>query len=882
MGFNVFELLAKISLDTSEYDSNLTNAGEQTNAVFTAMKASGEKLSSIGSTLTQHVSMPLLEFGKQTLETASNFQAGMSEVQAISGATGDEMERLKETGLSMASQTKFSTAEVAEAYKYMGMAGWDAGQMIDGLAGVMYLAGASGEDLATTSDIVTDALTAFNMPASDAGMFANVLAAASSNANTNVGMMGESFKYVAPLAGSLNYSIQDVALALGLMANTGIKAGSAGAQLRNILTNLANPTETMQWAMEALGVSLEDSEGNMYSLKEVMDQLRKGFGEGHLSAEEFSEGMSNLQTQLEEGEITSAQYEDEVNKLAIAMYGAEGAQKAEIASMLAGKESMAGLLAIVGAAPEDYDKLTAAVYNSNGAAEDMYTIMNDNANGAVTMLMSAIDVLAESLGEFLIPAFTGVVKKVTEIVNWFNSLDDGTKKVILGILGVVAVVGPLLSGLGGILSGVAAVGPAVAALGGAFTFLTSPIGLVIAGVTALVGALVWAYNTFEGFRNFVNGIGEAIGNFWDWITGKQDESLDHMESSLTSANSKMEQSTTQTWSSIESQMGNSLDTMVNIADTATNSIGTSVDSTWTAANASTASNWGSMENQVVSSLDQMGSSTETTTANMSEWIDSSWTGASASTETNWGGMEEQVLGSLGSMSAETESATGNISTYIDASWASASASTDQNWLAMVNTTDTKSGEAVSAVEQNFDKIEGTVATQLDKARNSAMNQNWSGVGVNIVDGISGGVRDRADDLANSVANAALSALNAAKTALAINSPSKKFRDIIGLGIDEGIAVGVEENQDLVSDSVNGMAKNIQHSFDSSMMPFELGKVSTSFATTAYSRNENELSRGVFGQTVPTTVIINSPVAVDGVKAAKEWKKTAQQVAMGFM
>ena len=404
---DVFDLFAKISLDTSEYDEGLKGASERTHTAFSGIRTAGESLSGIGSTLTTNVSMPLLEFGKYTLETAANFQAGMSEVQAISGATGADLDALKEHGLELASQTKFSTAEVAEAYKYMGMAGWDAGQMIDGLSGVIYLAGASGEELATTSDIVTDALTAFGLQAGDSGHFADVLAAASTNANTNVGMLGESFQYVAPLAGAMNYSIEDVAVALGLMANAGVKSSSAGAQLRNVITNLAKPTEDMQWALDALGVSLEDDEGNMYSFMEVMTQLREGFGEGHLSADEFTQGMNDLQTQLDEGEITLPQYEDGINKLAIAMYGAEGAQKAEIAAMLAGKESMAGLLAIVGASPADYEKMTDAVYNSNGAAEAMYTIMNDNANGAVTELVSAIDVLAESLGEFLIPAFTG-------------------------------------------------------------------------------------------------------------------------------------------------------------------------------------------------------------------------------------------------------------------------------------------------------------------------------------------------------------------------------------------------------------------------------------------------------------------------------------------
>ena len=216
-----------------------------------------------GSTLTKSVTLPLAALGTASVKTASDFESAMSKVEAISGSTGDEMDALCDKAIEMGAKTKFSAKESADAFTYMAMAGWDAGQMMDGIGGIMSLAAADGLDLATTSDIVTDALTAFGLQAADSGHFADVLAQASSSANTNVSMLGESFKYVAPVAGSLGMSVEDTALALGLMANAGIKSSQAGTALRTALTNMVKPTDSMAAKMDALGISVTNSDGSM-------------------------------------------------------------------------------------------------------------------------------------------------------------------------------------------------------------------------------------------------------------------------------------------------------------------------------------------------------------------------------------------------------------------------------------------------------------------------------------------------------------------------------------------------------------------------------------------------------------------------------------------
>jgi len=299
----------------------------------------------------------IAQIGKAAVSAGSDFEAGMSQVSAISGATGSDLEALTEKAKEMGAKTKFSATESTQAFKYMAMAGWKTADMLDGIGGVMDLAAASGEDLASTSDIVTDALTAFGLSAKDSGHFADVLAKASSNSNTNVGMMGETFKYVAPVAGALGYSVEDTAVAVGLMANAGIKASQAGTSLRAILSRMAKPTDEVQAAMDALGISLTDSEGNMKSLDETMGDLRAGFA------------------------------------------GLTEAEAAQMAAALGGQEAMSGLLAIVNASDDNFNQLKDSIYHCDGATAQMAATMQDNLKGKITILGSTLEGLGIQIYE---------------------------------------------------------------------------------------------------------------------------------------------------------------------------------------------------------------------------------------------------------------------------------------------------------------------------------------------------------------------------------------------------------------------------------------------------------------------------------------------------
>ena len=281
---NVGSAVGYLKLDTSNFtrgfiaaQQHLKQFKNNSDSMGSKLQSVGRGLTSVGSAMTKYVTLPLAALGAGAVATAGKFESAMSEVKAISGATGRDFQLLSNRAKEMGAKTKFSASESAAALKYMAMAGWDTKKMYDALPGVMNLAAASGEELAAVSDIVTDAMTAFGMKADQAGHFADVLAQASSKSNTNVGLMGETFKYVAPVAGALGYSCEDTALAIGLMANAGIKGSQAGTALRSTISRLAKPTGEVKEAMKDLGISITNADGTMKPFRQVLLDMRQKF-----------------------------------------------------------------------------------------------------------------------------------------------------------------------------------------------------------------------------------------------------------------------------------------------------------------------------------------------------------------------------------------------------------------------------------------------------------------------------------------------------------------------------------------------------------------------------------------------------------------------------
>lgn len=469
----------------------------------------GKAISSVGSAMTKEITVPIAGMATAAVKTAADFEASMSEVGAISGASAENMAALTAKAKEMGATTAFSASESAEAMKYMAMAGWKTADMTEGIAGIMNLAAASGEDLATTSDIVTDGLTAFGMAAKESGRFADVMAATSSNANTNVALMGETFKYCASTAGAMGYSIEDISIAIGIMGNAGIKGSMAGTTLKNTIANLAKPTDAQAAVMEKLGISLTDSSGNMKSFAEVMENLRLSFS-----------GLSET-------------------------------EKAAAATTLAGKQSMAGLLTIVNASTEDFDKLTKAIKGSSGSAEEMAGKMLDNLNGQLTLLKSAAEGIAITIGNKLMPYVKTAVSWVQKAADYINNLNDAQLDNIIKWAGITAAIGPAILIFGKMVTTVGTAQKTLASAIKIFTkfkgiagLITSPAGIVIGVLAAIAlaafliiknwdkvkgflqGAGSWFKNAFEkagfsveGFKNKFTSIGNTIGSIAGKISG---------------------------------------------------------------------------------------------------------------------------------------------------------------------------------------------------------------------------------------------------------------------------------------------------------------------------------------------------------------------------
>ena len=471
MASNSYTVEAVLKADTSNFTSNLDRASSAFNTFTNSAKSKlgtiGDNFEKVGSSMNKKLTVPIMAGLGASVKTFTTFDDSMRKVAATSGIAADSSSKaymqMRKQAQDLGATTRYSASEVAEGMNYMAMAGWSAEDTMKGIPAVLDLAAASGENLGVTSDIVTDAMTAFGMQANQAGEFADILAAASSNANTNVSMLGDTFKYVAPVAGSLGFNAKDTAIAIGLMANSGIKGSQAGTALRAGLVNLVHPSEAAEKAMKALGISVTDNQGNMKSFRTIMGDLREKMG-----------GLSE-------------------------------SQKASAAATIFGKEAMSGWLAIINSSDKDFNKLTNAIDNSQGATKRMVNTMEGGIGGSFRNLKSAIEGLGIALGERLAPYIQKAAKCITDLAQKFKALSPAQQDQIIKIALVVAAIGPLLIAIGKVFKAIQTVITVV-------QFLASPFGIAVVAIIAAVAAFVYFYNTSAKFRSAVQAIGKVIAS----------------------------------------------------------------------------------------------------------------------------------------------------------------------------------------------------------------------------------------------------------------------------------------------------------------------------------------------------------------------------------
>nr|WP_047937721.1 phage tail tape measure protein [Enterococcus faecium] len=459
---------------------------EKSNSMTTAV---GKVMQGTGAAMTKYITTPLIGVGVAAAKVGGDFEEQMSRVKAISGATGDTFEQMKQQAIDLGAKTAFSAKESAAGMENLASAGFSAQEIMKAMPGLLDLAAVSGGDVALASENTATALRGFGLEASEAGHVADVFARAAADTNAEVGDMGEALKYVAPVANSMGISLEETAAAIGIMSDAGIKGSQAGTTLRGALSRLARPTKAMQDTMDNLGVSFYDADGKMKPLKTQVELLKKAF-----------EGLTPEQQQ---------------NAL-VTLYG---------------QESLSGMMALIDKGPDSLGKLTKSLKDSDGAADDMARTMQDNMNSSIEQMFGAFESAAIVIQKILAPSIKKVADAISGLVEKFVSAPESTQKLVVAIGAIAIAIGPVLYALGMLVKafqtmkvGLGVLGNGISLfkkLGSAIGFLTSPVGLVIAAVALLVVGFIYLWNTSEDFRNFWIGLWEgiksAVSSAVEWI-----------------------------------------------------------------------------------------------------------------------------------------------------------------------------------------------------------------------------------------------------------------------------------------------------------------------------------------------------------------------------
>ena len=701
----------------------------------------------------------VVAMGAAAVKTTADFDAEMSTVQSISGATGDDFDALRDKALKMGSTTAFSASEAASAMEYMAMAGWKTEDMLDGIAGVMNAAAASGEDLAATSDILTDGLTAFGMAASDSAHFADVLVAAGNNANTSVAMMGETFKYAGAVCGTLGITVEDCAIATGLMGNAGIKASQAGTALRSGLSKLIDPTKEAASAMEQYGFSIATTEDGSVDFMGTMRNLRAAMGD------------------------------------------LDATTQAQALSTIFGTEAMSGWAAIVSASDADFQSLTDAIYGCEGAAEAAAAVKLDNLSGQITILKSTIEGIAIQIGDILMPTIRNVVARIQEWAAAFAAADEDTKKTILTVAGVVAAIGPLILGVSKVIKTVKNVVDAIEpvkkglkAVKLAITGLSAPVVAIIAVIAALVAAFMHLWNTNEGFRTtiigiwneikntvggFIEGLKERLGGMgitfesvsaaiktvWnalcEFLAPVFEGAFQQVSNFLTAATNtildiidffvalfkgdwegawaEVQSIFSNVWQYIVATFQNVTATLKSVADVVLGWFGTDWNTVWTSISTFFVNLWNNIKNffvglwngivttitgilNTISSIftsawngikntistvwNTISTIVSTAVNTVKSVISTVWNGIKTVTSSVWAGIKALVTGDINGVKSAVSTAVNAVKTTVSSVWNSIKSATSSTWNAIKTAISTPINSAINVVKSAIDKIKG--------------------------------------------------------------------------------------------------------------------------------------------------------------------------------
>lgn len=776
-----YDALQREIVDTEKALEELETQAGRSAVALQKIGETGEKLKSVGSSIEgagkklMPVTAAVGGLGAAAVKVAADFDSGMSKVAAVSGAAGMELDALREKAREMGAKTKFSASEAASAMEYMAMAGWKTGDMLDGIEGIMNLAAASGEDLAATSDIVTDALTAMGLSASDSGHFADILAAASSNANTNVSMMGETFKYCAPVAGALGFSAEDTAEAIGLMANAGIKSSQAGTAMRSMMTNLTGDVTFVGDAFGELTVQTTNTDGSMRSLGDILKDCRSAF------------------SQMSESE------------------------QAANAEALVGKNAMSGFLAVMNAAPGDIEKLNGAITNCDGTAEKMAATMQDNLAGQITILKSQLEELAISIGEMLMPYIRQIVGWIQGLVDWLNGLDEGTKKMIVTIALVAAAVAPVLIVIGKVVGAVGTIMTVVpqiaAAISGVIAFVSGTvipaIGAVVAAVgwipiaiAAVIAIIVLLWNKCDWFHEAViavweavksatiaawNAVGEFLTNLWSSIVETGKAVWDGLASFFTACWQGIQNMFTAVLTAISTFFSNIWTGIQNVVVTIGTAIQTFLTTAWDAIKIVLTTVLTAIQTVFTTVWNAIKNVVTTVVGAIQSFITAAWNGIKAVVTTVMNAIQSVVSGVWNSVKSVTSFVLNGIKSVVS-----------NVFNSVVSGIRTAMGNVYSAVTDGFNRAVGFITGLASSAF------RW---GSDLIGGIVNGIRSCIGNVVNAVSDVA----DAIRSYLHFSVPDVgPLTDYEGWMPDfmGGLAKGIEKSKGMVQKAVDGVAADM--------------------------------------------------------------------------
>lgn len=881
---NIGDIVAHLKLDISDFNNGINQATGAVNNMEGTMNGGfgsvGSTLTKVGGILTASVTAPLVALGTMSAKTSMSFNKDMSAVKAITKATGTEFEDLRNLALDLGSSTSFSASEVAQAMTEMGKAGWSTSDIMNGMGGVLDAAAASGENLGLVSTVLADSITGFGLSAKDSTRVADLLTEAANAGTIGVGDLGETFKYIAPLAKTCGFSIEDVTTATTALSMSGIKGSQAGTTLRTAISSMVKPTKDVQKAMNDLGIEITNSDGSFKSLDEIVTTMRSSF-----------DGLTEE-------------------------------QKAYYANVLAGREGMSGLLAILGMTQEEYDEIKTSMNECNGVARETAEVMTDNLAGAWDNMTGAMETAAIKIGDILAPAIQKVVEWITSLVNWFNNLDESQQKWIVGIAAVLAAIGPLITGIGMAISVINKIKTAITIAKAAFGLLkgamlamgvgAGPVLAVVAGVAAIVAAFLWLWNNCEEFRNFWINLWNHVKNIFTTFVSENKATFQALWQNIKDA-----------WDAIVQVFGASLkiiwalfsgdmellksataewkEGMINLITACWEgiknifSLGCSLVKTiFTEWYNTLDSDTQAFIDKIVNALSQMWEGLKSIfegALNIIKGIwNRDWEQVSQGGKQIWEGIKSWFSGVWDALKAVASRIGTELKNEAIKTWENIKSKASEIWNNIKTTVTNKITEMktaainkfnelktqavnkinelktqavnkfnelkssctnaisnfISSAKSKFEQLKSAITSKIESAKSQAiskMKSMASGMvsalaslpgqlrqaAINAIQGLIGGLSAKLGEVKAKAQEIASTVSGALRNALKIKSPSRVMRDEIGRYIPEGIAVGIDKNAYKAVDSVKSMA-------DELVQPVDLSGVRTSVNSTGYSNN----------------------------------------------